>query len=92
MGYNNRVSGTGHRILVDNVVVKGNGGWVLKKNLNGNSNDGGLIMGDYRIDLDNLHNIKRDFRDVIQYIGNGNGNANANGKWIEWNCLKFFGW
>lgn len=57
MGYNNKLGGKNNKILVDNVVVKGNGGWILKKNFNGYV-DGSLVMGDFSIDLDNLHKIK----------------------------------
>ena len=64
MGYNNRVQGTKNRILVDNVVVKGNGGWVLKKCFTGKC-EGDLILGEYRIKLDKLGNLKNDLDSAV---------------------------
>ena len=68
MGYNNQVAGTQNRILVDNVVVKGNGGWILKKSFQGEA-QGDLVIGSYRINLNSLHLIKEDFDAAVQYIG-----------------------
>ena len=67
MGWNSKVNGRKNRILVDNVVVQGNGGWVLKKCFQGKC-EGDLIVGEYRINIDSLPNIKNDFGRAIQHL------------------------